>query len=82
MIGQDGDRVPGHLDEASVDVVTLLRFAAPQTQFAKPQSSYQRRTAWGDADLAVVQLQGDEIGQLIQGGRFRRDDDTLQLSHL
>src|SRR5262249_21336635 len=42
------------------------------------QPAHQRGAAGQDADLAVVQGQGHEVGRLVDDRPLRRDDDALQ----
>ena len=48
------------------------------SQLAVAKPADERAVAGGDADLAVVERQGDEAGRRFEHGRLGRDDAALE----
>ena len=74
--GQQRDDVVRHLDEAALDIESLDLAAVADPHFTVTQPPDQRRVARRDADFAVEQRHGDEIGRAAADGLLGCDDDT------
>jgi hypothetical protein len=77
-IREYGDDVVGDLHETAVDVVTDQLVLVAHAKFAVAEAADERGAAGGDADFAVVQRQGNEIGGRFQRGRLWGDDDAVE----
>ena len=60
-VGQDGHHVVADLGEPAVDEVAPRRAAVPDAKLAEAEAADQGGPAGQDAELAVVERQGDEV---------------------
>ena len=72
-----GDDVAKDLDEPAFEVEAADAPLARDPHLAGAEAADERGMARGDADLAVVQRQGHELGRLVTDGPFRSYDDAL-----